>query len=309
YAEFAIPINLRACWSMPILSKQGKVLGTFAMYYDHVRKPNEEELELLKFVVNLAGITIEKKQLLDKQKKYEAKITSQNEELLKINRELDSFVYRASHDIKAPLASLLGIINLASRNSQPGSDQEVWIKHMRKAVASLDHYVLELIDHSQNLRLENSVDRIDIDALIAEILNNLSYLPEASAVKYNLALKPDAEFYSDQKRLIIILKNLLVNSIQYCSPDRSPQINVTADINPLQASIKVQDNGIGIEQESIPKIFQMFYRAAERSTGSGLGLYIVKETVERLRGQIDVNSQVGVGTTFRIILPNLKQSA
>jgi GAF domain-containing protein len=111
FQEVIKPFSLGACWSMPIMSKKGTVLGSFAMYYDHVRKPTHDEIELLKFVVSLAGLTIEKKQFQSAQKSYESKIIAQNTELTKINQELDSFMYRSSHDIKAPIASMLGIVS------------------------------------------------------------------------------------------------------------------------------------------------------------------------------------------------------
>ncbi|MBI1768609.1 MAG: GAF domain-containing sensor histidine kinase [Bacteroidetes bacterium] len=309
FREIIKHFNIRACWSMPIMSKQGKVLGTFAMYYDHVRKPIDEEIELLKFVVSLAGLTIEKRQFQDAQRNYETKIIAQNSELTKINQELDSFVYRASHDIKAPIASMLGIVNLINRIPLPDSDLAVLLAHMRKSVGSLESYVKELIDFSRNLRLESLVTLIDLNKLISQIFETLGEIEEPANLKWNISLDSEGEFYSDKERLFIILKNILSNSIRYRSSERAPQITINANVSSAQASITVKDNGIGIEQEKIHKIFQMFYRGSELATGSGLGLYIVKETLQKLKGKIEVSSEVGVGTAFMIILPNQKISA
>jgi signal transduction histidine kinase len=306
YQDIVQRFSLRSCWSMPIMSTKGKVLGTFAMYYDHVRKPVEEEIDLLKFVVSLAGLTIEKKQFRDEQKNYENKITRQNTELTKIKQELDSFVYRASHDIKAPIASMLGIVNLINRIPLQDADLAVLISHMKKSIGSLESYVKELIDFSRNLRLDSLATLIDVNKLVTQIFENLSEIEKTDDLQWNVSIESDDEFYSDKERICIILKNILSNAIRYRSSERPLQINIIANISRTQASIIVQDNGIGIQKENIPKIFQMFYRGSELATGSGLGLYIVKETLQKLSGKIDVNSEAGIGTAFVIVVPNQK---
>lgn len=309
FQEIVRHFDLRACWSMPILSKQGSVLGTFAMYYDHIRKPVDEEIELLKFVVSLAGLTIEKKHFREARKSYENKITTQNKELIKINQELDSFIYRASHDIKAPIASMLGIVSLIDRIPLQDSDLVLLLAHMRKSIGSLENYVKELIDFSRNMRLDSLITLIDINKLVNQIFDNLSQVEETANVRWDISIETEEEFYSDKERLFIILKNILSNSVRYRSSERPPQINIIVNISSEQASITVRDNGIGIEKENIPKIFRMFYRGSELATGSGLGLYIVKETLQNLNGKIDVSSEIGVGTAFVIVIPNQKASA
>jgi signal transduction histidine kinase len=304
YNEIALPWNLKACWSMPIKSKHGVVLGTFAMYYDHPMKPTPRELELLSLVVDLAAITIQKWQFQEAQKQSEQRILAQNAELSKINKELDSFVYKASHDIKAPLASMAGIINLATRSTVPGSELDVLLEHMRKSIASLDYYVKELIDHSRNLRLELSIDRIDFRKLVEQCFDNFKYYPKLKEFHWDLELLGEHDLYNDRERLSIILTNLISNCLSFSHAERPLQLQITLTTYKLQAIIVIEDNGIGIEKEYLPKIFQMFYRASENSGGSGLGLYIVKETIDRLSGHIEVSSRPGIGTAFTIFIPN-----
>jgi signal transduction histidine kinase len=255
-------------------------------------------------VVSLAGLTIEKKQFQDAQKNYESKIIAQNTELTKINQELDSFMYRASHDIKAPIASMLGIVNLINRIPLGNSELATLLTHMKKSVGHLENYVKELIDFSQNLRLESLTSVIDIQKLISQLFDDLNHAEETANLKWSIPADEKTKFYSDKERLSIVLKNILSNSIRYRSPERSLQIEVRAKVSSDEVFITVHDNGIGIENEKIHKIFQMFYRGSELATGSGLGLYIVKETLQKLNGRIEVSSKVGEGTAFTIVVPN-----
>jgi PAS domain S-box-containing protein len=428
YANVALPFNLKACWSMPILSKHDIVLGTFAMYYDHTRKPTAEELELLNFVVSLAGVAIEKKKfqeslkkseelfknsfqhaptgialltfnhaftfvnktfcdltgyteielrqkslnsiihpesqlankilfdnLLNKnqstfqkeerflhktgvtvwvalhvaiaqnidpnnaylivnveditsKKNYQEKIITQNEELKKINKELDSFVYKASHDIRAPLTSIMGLVNLANRLNPSEPELTDYFMHIRKSVVKLDEFVKELIDHSRNIRMAIVPEVIDFDVLIEEIFQNLSYMESAAKVKRNISIESTALFKSDKTRLKIILSNLIDNAFRYNFASADPYINIKIQTDEKGVLISIADNGIGIAPEHLTKVFDMFYRATEEKTGSGLGLYIVKEAIEKLKGKIDVSSEIGAGTSFKVFLPNLKSS-
>ena len=306
YAAFALPFNLRACWSMPIKAQNGKILGTFAMYYDQVRKPNIEELELLDFSVDLSRLAIEKSKTQEAKRNYEEMIIDQNDELIKINKELDSFVYKASHDLRAPLSSVLGLINLANKSCAPDSELCMLLGHMQKSVIRLDDYVKELIDHSRNLRVEKEMVVIDFDVMIRKTIEDLAYIEEAMRIEWQITIEARKVFRSDKTRLNIIINNLIANAIRYSANDGKPFVRIHVVTDEDRAVLTIADNGIGIEGENLSKIFNMFYRASETTPGSGLGLYIVKETVEKLVGSIEVTSAPGKGTTFVVIVPNHK---
>ena len=112
----------------------------------------------------------------------------------------------------------------------------------------------------------------------------------------------------DRNRIQIILNNLLANAIRYRHPARKPEVVVEAILKGQFVQITVKDNGIGINEKYIGKIFDMFYRTSDTSSGSGLGLYIVRETIKKLNGSIDVVSQVNDGTAFTIVLPLMYQT-
>lgn len=233
------------------------------------------------------------------------------EEELKIrNIELDNFVYKVSHDLRAPLSSILGLVNLARL---PGNDDDPmdYINIIGKKVEDLDHFIGDVLSHSKNLKLNINITTIDFNTIISRTFMDLNYLDGASDVMVYRRVE-GAEFNSDPWRISEIFRNLVSNAIKYRQIDggAKPEIKIEIRTNAQQAEIVFSDNGIGIAKENLTKIFEMFYRATEQSDGSGIGLYIVKNAVEKLGGTISVDSKVGFGTTFTIILPNrLAESA
>jgi PAS domain S-box-containing protein len=226
------------------------------------------------------------------------------EEELKVrNTELDNFVYKVSHDLRAPLSSILGLVNLAN---MPGNDDnpKTYMNLIGQKVEQLDHFISDVLSHSKNLKLDVKISKIDLRSIIDKTFADLNYLKGADRVVHEVEMKGE-DFYSDPWRLAEIFRNLVSNSIKYKRFDIDHSfVKVSATITGKSASITFKDNGIGIEADKLPHIFSMFYRASTQSEGSGLGLYIVKNAVEKLGGQIEVFSEPLVGTEFKIILPN-----
>lgn len=228
-------------------------------------------------------------------------IRTANEELKQINKELDMFVYSASHDMKAPLASLLGLLNIHDAETSPENRQKL-IEMMRTSIQKLDAFLREIIDYSKNSRLGVSKDQINFKELIQDMLDSFQYLEEYELVEIIIDDKV-GDYQSDKNRLRIILNNLISNSIRYMDPNKDKSWVKVSVVSKERLFISVEDNGVGIKTEYVDKIFDMFYRANETKTGSGLGLYIVKESVRNLDGLISVESEDGVGTKFTISLP------
>ena len=122
-------------------------------------------------------------------------------------------------------------------------------------------------------------------------------------IQDSVKIEHDNEFPSDRNRLMTVLNNLISNSIKYRHPARNPEVFVSVEMGKEFVTLKIRDNGIGIKDYHLGKILDMFYRTSDHSTGSGLGLYIVKETIKKLGGSIDVESEVNQGTQFIIHLP------
>ncbi len=232
-----------------------------------------------------------------------SRVEKRNAELRKLNSELDSFVYSTSHDLRAPLASILGLVNLSRMETQ---NKDHYINLIEKSVKKLDLFINEIIDYSRNARLELTVTVIDFEYLLSEIFDNLEYLEEKKHIKKSINVSGKIPLYSDKVRLGIILSNLIANALKYYNPNNpSPYVLIQVTTGKAGATIKVTDNGIGIAEEPKKNIFRMFYRASDKSSGSGLGLYIVKEALEKLGGTIKVSSKLGIGSTFEIVLPSL----
>lgn len=231
------------------------------------------------------------------------------EEELKIrNAELDNFVYKVSHDLRAPLSSILGLVNLAKL---PGNtdDPMDYIDIIGSKVEHLDHFIGDVLSHSKNLKMEVTIAKVDFAGVIEETFNDLNYLEGAKGI--SRMVKVDGiDFYSDPWRIAEILRNLISNAIKYRKLDEgTSEIGIKINVDHLRAEIAFADNGIGIDEDNLAKIFEMFFRATEQSDGSGIGLYIVKNAVDKLGGQISVASRIGQGTRFSIILPNRINSA
>ncbi len=227
------------------------------------------------------------------------------EEELKIrNTELDNFVYKVSHDLRAPLSSVLGLVNLSKLQGNTDNPLE-YMGVIGEKIEALDHFIGDVLSHSKNLKMEISIGKVDLRKIIERTFTDLSYLEGAQNMDRIVKIV-GIDFYSDQWRVSEIFRNLISNAIKYRQPAaKHSEISITVNIDHLRADIIFADNGIGIKETSLKRIFEMFYRATQQSDGSGIGLYIVKNAVEKLGGQINVASHLGEGTRFHILLPNI----
>ncbi len=241
---------------------------------------------------------------ISKRKNIEKKLQDKNEELLKINHELDNFVYRAAHDLRGPLASVLGLINITK--IEDSADKKVeYLDKMTGCINNLESVFDNIVHYSRNSSLFVQSDEINFDLLFDEIFSQLHYIKGADNVTRNLVIKQNAPFHSDQSRIKDALQNIIINAIHYQKTNiANPfvKINITTDYEKVR--IIIEDNGNGIPKEHVSRIFNMFYRASEQSNGSGLGLYVVHEIIKKLGGTIKVKSQLKIGTTFTIDIPN-----
>ncbi len=264
--------------------------------------------ELKQFNVNLETRVEERTKALNDEintrKVAEDKLLQTNKELSKRNTELDNFVYSVSHDLRAPIASVLGLINLA-RNDKDMAMKNVYLEKIHSSAIQQDSFIREILDQSRNSRLEIKREEILFESLIDETFNQLKFATTTgTAVERIVHIKQDKSFYSDRWRLKVILNNIFSNSIRYRN-GRDPVIKVNVEIEDHKALVEIEDNGRGISKEHIHKVYQMFYRATDDGAGSGLGLYIVKETIDKLQGMINIESEEGKGTKVKLEIPEL----
>lgn len=231
-------------------------------------------------------------------------LARQNETLTKINKELDSFVYSISHNLRAPLLSVLGLLELASGETNPELLTQ-YHEMMKSSIHKLDQTLKEILEYSRNARQGLVVSEINFGKIIDDNFERMQFMPGYERIQRDIKIEGDSIFASDAYRLSLILNNLISNAIKYADSSRDSWIRIHIRVNSDAATIDFRDNGIGIEKDYIEKVFHMFFRATEKKEGAGLGLYIVKEAIEKLGGTIALDSEVGQGTRFRIELPNL----
>src|SRR5260221_1125276 len=242
-------------------------------------------------------------------KEQEEILRKQNEELVKINQELDSFVYSVSHNLRSPLTSVLGLVNVALLDGDKSREMaDRYLEMIGGNVSRLDRTLKQNLIYTRNARGKIDFSEVDLEQLISQCFAELKYLEGNREIRKELNIRKQVPFYSDDYRLTTILSNFISNAIKYSDETKEESfIQVSGTISPASAIIKIRDNGIGIHADYLPKIFTMFFRATEKKTGDGLGLYIVKEVLERLNATVAVTSKLNEGTEFTLTVPNGEQ--
>jgi signal transduction histidine kinase len=235
-------------------------------------------------------------------KNVQEQISKQNKLLEKANVELDNFVYHTSHDIRSPICSIMGLTNLAKRTTDL-KELQMYLALVDERAKALDRFVCSVMNYSNNVRDDFKISTISLKELTSEVLVELTHLLEGCNEPLSISFFPQENtlVFSDRDRLKIILSQLISNAITYRNPARmNVCVNIAVQEDESKTVLSISDNGIGIEDTYIDRVFDMFYRASEVAKGSGLGLYLVKEIVQKLNGEVSIESKVGVGTIVRI---------
>ena len=234
----------------------------------------------------------------------EEELVRKMNDLKKSNNELDKFVYSVSHDLRAPLSSMLGIIDLAKDDTTEEIMQE-HLHMLQNNINKLDGFITDILDYSRNARSDIKRSEFNLRELVEEISQNLKYMGGSNR-KVDIRIQSNGldTIVSDRSRMSIIFNNLISNAIRYQNTKiENPFVDIELNLSDTETGIIVRDNGIGISSELQDKIFDMFFRVSENSVGSGLGLYIVKEAITKLSGEIYIESEPGIGSAFKIKIP------
>ncbi len=220
-----------------------------------------------------------------------------------MNRELDRFFYSASHDLKVPLLDIKGAINSAMSEF----DEErvlAYFEILKQRADKLDHFLQDVIDYARNSQTDLRLESVNIGQLLNAVIDNFTFIKGADKIRFIKDVPQNLEAEVDRVRLIIVLNNILSNSIKYHRLEQpEPFVRISARHEDGKLLLAIEDNGQGIEEDLLPKIFNMFFRGTNQSKGSGLGLYIVKETLDRMNGTIQVVSKYGAGSKFILKVP------
>lgn len=241
--------------------------------------------------------------LEDKVAERTSSLKEMNNELINSNNELDLFIYRASHDLKGPIARLLGMTLLAKMDNKDEALKE-YIELIEKGAVDINKVLNKLNNiHFINREIINR-EEIDFNKIIDECKETLTNYIEKSDLRIKLDMEPNFTLTSDHILMKIILENLLENSVVF-NKTKKVEIEVTLRSSRKAIIISVEDNGLGIRNEQFDKIFDMFYRGSEKSKGNGLGLYLVRRAVHKLHGNITIESEEGKYSCFTIALPKV----
>jgi signal transduction histidine kinase len=228
-------------------------------------------------------------------------------QLQKAYNELNRFSYSASHDLKAPLSTMKSIINLSKLDSTYESDE--YLGMIETSVNQLDDFTTNILNYFLNQNKEQLSVPIMFESFLQKLIEQIKVFRNTSGIKFVINVKQTEPFYSDEFIIGIILSNLISNSIVHRDLGlKENKVEIDVLVYRRAATILVKDTGNGIAPEHLKHIFEMFYRASTNNAGSGLGLYIVKESMDTLDGTITVSSTIGKGTCFSLAIPEKKHS-
>jgi len=224
-------------------------------------------------------------------------------ELEKTNDELNRFIYSISHELRAPLVSAMGIVNVVKMENLFHSSGEYW-GMIETCSNKLDYYIQKTLQYYKNNKLVHDVSPVDFKSIVNELIDLYSYADKDT--HFTVEVDQDMPFYGDAFRIEVILGNLISNAIKYQKEEeKNKKVDIHIEVKKDIAQISITDNGMGILNEHLEKIFTQFFKS-KTNHGSGLGLFIVKEALNKINGKISVSSNTQDGTTFKITLPNVK---
>ena len=224
--------------------------------------------------------------------------------LEKTNRELDSFLYSTSHDLRAPVASLLGLINIAKHDIKDDSGLQ-YVKMMEERVKKLDHIFSDILNYSRNIKTEINLKTFRLGEMVEDVITDVKFNQGADSIRLDYDEQIHHILRTDYYQLKVILGNLISNAVKYHDAKKPDQyIAIRFEKVDRDVHISVEDNGIGIAAESQHKVFDMFYRATSEAEGSGLGLFIVQQALEKIHARITLVSELGKGSIFKVIIEN-----
>jgi ligand-binding sensor domain-containing protein/signal transduction histidine kinase len=221
--------------------------------------------------------------------------------LLETDEGLNTFLYRSSHDLRGPIASLLGLVHLLLRENRDNSIVE-YLRMMDKTCGRMLQFLKRLNDVSIVFKSDVKYRLIDVNELIVYARQHLHDREMLHTVKFEVHNQILQPILTDPNIVLNILISLLENSVNFSKPV-DPYVKLSLEMENNHFILVVADNGIGILDDLKDRIFDLFFRGSEISTGNGLGLYLVKKSVDLMKGMISVQSEFDVGTTIKISIP------
>ncbi len=273
----------------------------------HLRKGDEKfwALNILTAVHDEDGTLVSYTKIvkdLTERKQMEDSLYEQSEQLARVKHDLNQFIYNASHELRAPACNIEGLLNVLDAE-RPKQEVEQIAGYLRSSLSVLKEKVDQVCQMANfTHRLEQQQPE-DID--LGKLFDDVKYMARdelkasGASVSSNFAVK---SFRFVRTHIHLIYQQLLLNAVNFSDPNRVTEITVNVHAHRRGIQIEVSDNGVGIPQDRQDNIFEMFSKVHTSSSGRGLGLYYVKRVVEQAKGSISVESELGIGSTFRVYL-------
>jgi PAS domain S-box-containing protein len=307
YADERIPLEaykptfVKSLAMIPVSTTEP--VAAIGSYWRHRHDPSELEVQLLQTLADAAARAVENVRLLND---LEDRVRQRTAQMQAVNRELETFTYSVSHDLKAPLRGIDGYSKLLKEDYGDRLDAEGrrFLQNIRLGAAQMHELIEDLLDYSRMERRSLQSARLDLSALVQAVL--AERLPETAPAEVLVRLQaPDLSVLADRDGLAIVLRNLLENALKFSRKAQPPSIEIGARAAGDKAILWVRDNGIGFDMKFHDRIFDIFQRLerAEDYPGTGIGLALVRKAMQRMGGRVWAESAPGAGATFFLELP------
>jgi signal transduction histidine kinase len=244
----------------------------------------------------------EKEQLKDRlNRMLEDKVLERTKELEDKNKQLDSLIYKSSHDLKGPLKSIIGLTTVGKMDVKDPAARE-YFDHILLSTKRLDRVLADLLDITKVNENKLKHERVDFAHIIKEILLSFENIEGFKDMKIDVRIQQEKDFYGDEKMLYSVFQNMIENAFKYRDQRKTPStLDVSVVSDKQKTKMEFRDNGLGIDSELKDKVFDMFFKANEQSLGTGLGLYLVKLSVQKMGGHVYLHTTKGEGSLFTIV--------
>jgi PAS domain S-box-containing protein len=229
-------------------------------------------------------------------------LKAKEKRLLEEQEEMSLFLDRVTHDMKGPLRSLMALHHIVQLEYGQNGKVMEYFNHYHATVERLNATVSDLLSLSHVKRGASRISPVNLKNMVQDCLQALCHLPDFYRINFTIRIEVKENIFIEERLLQTIIQNLLENAIKYCS-ESTPKVQIYINLKEEQLLVDVSDNGIGIAPEAQAHIFEMFYRATTRSSGTGLGLYILKNAVDKLKGSIQLRSEPRKGSRFIVKIP------